>query len=77
MRVRLDVRRPDAKFAAGLLTFVRVADAAIVRGDGKVIEPNAGGFGLALRSSAAWQFVKEPLSPSVTGYRDLPADDDE
>lgn len=75
VRAWLDVRRPDAKFAAGLITFARVANAAIVRSDGTVIEPNAGGFGVALRSSPAWQFVKEPLGPSATGYRDLPDDD--
>jgi hypothetical protein len=76
VRIRLDVRRPDAKFAAGVITFARVANAAIVRSDGTVIEPNAGGFGVALRSSPAWQFVKEPLGPSATGYRDLPDDDE-
>lgn len=57
MRVRVDVRRPDAKFAAGLITFARAANAALVRADGSVIEPTAGGFGLALRGSAAWRSV--------------------
>ena len=60
VRARVDVRRPDAKFAAGLLTFVRAADAALVRADGWVTEPTAGGFGLALRGSAAWRFVQDP-----------------
>ena len=60
VRARVDVRRPDAKFAAGLLTFVRAADAALVRADGLVTEPTAGGFGQALRGSAAWRFVQDP-----------------
>jgi hypothetical protein len=45
VRARIDVRRPDAKFAAGLITFARVAGAALVRVDGAAIEPTAGGFG--------------------------------
>ena len=60
VRARIDVRRPDAKFAAALLTFVRAAEAALVRADGWVTEPTAGGFGLALRGSAAWRFVQDP-----------------
>ena len=54
---RVDVRRPDAKFAAGLLTFTRAAGAMLVRADGSVTEPTAGGFGAALRGSAAWRSV--------------------
>ena len=60
VRARVDVRQPSAKFAAGLLTFVRSADAALVRADGWVTPPTAGGFGLALRGSAAWRFVQDP-----------------
>jgi hypothetical protein len=59
VRARIDVRRPDAKFAAGLITFARVAGAALVRVDGAAIEPTAGGFGLALRESAAWRYVQD------------------
>ena len=57
IRVRVDVRRPDAKFAAGVITFARAANATLVRADGSVIEPTAGGFGLALRGSVAWSSV--------------------
>jgi hypothetical protein len=59
VRARVDVRRPDAKFAAGLITFARAAGAALVRVDGSVIEPTAGGFGQALRESAAWRYVQD------------------
>jgi hypothetical protein len=59
VRARVDVRRPDAKFAAGLITFARAAGAALVRADGTAIEPTAGGFGLALRESAAWRYVQD------------------
>ena len=75
VRVLVDVRRLDAKFAAGLLTFVRAADAALVRADGLVVEPTAGGFGLALRGSAAWRAVQSPaalIDPARVGR---PADE--
>jgi hypothetical protein len=54
---RIDVRRPDARLAAALITFARAAGAALVQSDGSAIELTAGGFGLALRSSAAWRHV--------------------
>jgi hypothetical protein len=54
---RVDVRQPDARFAATLITFARAAGAALVLSDGSTIEPTAGGFGLALRTSAAWRHV--------------------
>ena len=57
IRARVDVRRPDAKFAAGLLLFARAAGAALVRGDGSITDPTAGGFGNAMRGSLAWRFV--------------------
>jgi hypothetical protein len=57
VRVRVDVRRPDAKFAAGVITFARAAGAVLVRADGSIVEATAGGFGLALRGSAAWRAV--------------------
>ena len=75
VRVLVDVRRLDAKFAAGLLTFVRAADAALVRADGLVVEPTAGGFGLPLRGSAAWRAVQSPaalIDPARVGR---PADE--
>jgi len=59
LRARVDVRRPYAKFAAGLITFARAAGAALVRVDGSAIEPTAGGFGVALRESAAWRYVQD------------------
>jgi hypothetical protein len=59
VRACVDVRQPDARFAAGLITFARAAGAALVRADGSVIEPTAGGFGLALRESAAWRYVQD------------------
>lgn len=58
VRACVDVRRPDAKFAAGLITFARVAGAALVGIDGSAIEPTAGGFGTALRESPAWRYVQ-------------------
>jgi hypothetical protein len=58
VRASIDVRQPDAKFAAGLITFARAAGAALVQADGSVMEPTAGGFGLALRESAAWRYVQ-------------------
>jgi cysteine synthase len=51
------VRHPDARLAAALITFARAAGAALVQSDGTTIELTAGGFGLALRSSAAWRHV--------------------
>ncbi|HET7457847.1 MAG TPA: hypothetical protein VFJ74_09340 [Gemmatimonadaceae bacterium] len=75
VRARVDVRRLDAKFAAGLLTFVRAADAVLVRADGRVTEPTAGGFGLALRGSAAWRFVQDPRG-ALDRLRAEPLDDD-
>lgn len=60
VRVRIDVRRLDAKFAAALIGFVRAADAVLVRADGYVTAATAGGLGLSLRGSAAWRFVQEP-----------------
>lgn len=66
VRVRVDVRVPDAKFAAALILFLRAADATLVRGDGTLIAPTAGGFGAALRGSIAWRFVHAPTPASDT-----------
>lgn len=63
VRARVDVRQPDAKFAAGLITFARAAGAALVRADGSAIEPTAGGFGQALRESPAWRHVQSGRPP--------------
>lgn len=62
MLARVDVRRLDAKFGAMLLQFARVADAVLIRNDGLVVEPLVGAFGAALRTSAAWQFAKDPAA---------------
>jgi hypothetical protein len=59
VQARVDVRRPDAKFAAGVITFARVTGAALVRANGSAVEATAGGFGLALRESAAWRYVQD------------------
>jgi hypothetical protein len=62
MNARVDVRRLDATFGARLLQFARVADAVLVRRDGLVIEPTVGAFSAALRSTAAWQYAKDPAA---------------
>jgi hypothetical protein len=62
VRASVDARQPDARFAAMLITFARAGGAAIVQSDGSAIEPTAGGFGLALRSSAAWGRGR-PITP--------------
>jgi hypothetical protein len=60
MTARVDVRRLDATFGAKLLQFARTADALLVRRDGLVIEPTAGAFGAALRTSEAWKYTTDP-----------------
>jgi len=62
MTARVDVRRLDAKFGAMLLQFARSAGAVLVRGDGLVVDPAAGAFGAALRTSAAWQYATDPAA---------------
>ena len=62
MIARVDVRRLDAKFAAMLLQFARLANAVLVRSDGLVVEPQVGAFGAALRTSAAWQYASDPAA---------------
>lgn len=62
MTARVDVRRPDARFGAMLLQFARVADAVLIRRDGLVVEPTAGAFGAALRSSEAWRYASDPAA---------------
>ncbi len=56
---RVDVRRLDARFGAMLLQFARIADAVLIRRDGLVIEPMAGAFGAALRTSEAWKYAND------------------
>lgn len=75
MVARVDVRRLDAKFAAMLLQFARIADAVFIRADGLVVEPLVGAFGAALRTSSAWQYATDPAA-SFASYSD-PGDDDE
>jgi hypothetical protein len=62
MSARVDVRRLDARFGALLLQFVKTANAVLVRGDGVVVEPRAGDFGAALRSSDAWRYAADPAA---------------
>jgi hypothetical protein len=62
MTARVDVRHLDAKFGAMLLQFAKVANAVLVRSDGLVVEPLVGAFGVALRNSEAWQYVKDPAA---------------
>lgn len=75
MTARVDVRRLDARFGAMLLQFARVADAVLVRRDGLVVEPGAGPFGAALRSSEAWRYATDPAAYLAT-YSE-PEDDDQ
>ncbi len=56
---RVDVRKLDARFGAMLLQFARVADAVLIRRDGLVIEPMAGAFGAALKTSEAWTYAND------------------
>lgn len=63
----VDVRRLDAKFSAALLTFVRVADAALVRSDGPIIEPSITAFAAALRGSGAWKHASPTTAPPIAG----------
>src|SRR3954471_23172755 len=44
MHVRFDVRKLDAKFAAGVLAFAKAAGAVLVRDDGWVAEPTVNGL---------------------------------
>jgi hypothetical protein len=62
MRVRVDVRKPDSKFGAAVLQFVRLAGAVLVRSDGLVVRPDVGAFGAALRSADAWRFASDPAA---------------
>lgn len=56
---RVDVRRLDARFGAMLLQFARIADAVLIRRDGLVIEPMAGAFGAALKTSDSWKYAND------------------
>jgi hypothetical protein len=62
IRALVDVRRLDARFAAALLAFANSSSAVLVRDDGYVTPATAGGFGLAIRATPAWQSVQGPLS---------------
>ena len=75
MTARVDVRRLDARFGAMLLQFARIADAVLVRRDGLVVEPAAGSFGAALRSSEAWRYATDPAA-YFASYSE-PEDDDQ
>lgn len=56
---RVDLRRLDTKFSAGLLLLVRHLGAALVRADGPVVEPTIGAFGAALRGTRAWTYAND------------------
>jgi hypothetical protein len=71
---RVDVRKLDAKFAAMLLQFVRMAGAVLVRHDGLVVEPIVGAFAAALRSSDAWRFANDPAA-FLASYSDVDPED--
>jgi hypothetical protein len=74
MIARVDVRRLDAKFGAMLLQFARTAGAVLLRRDGLVVEPLVGAFGVALRTSAAWQYATDPAA-FLSSYSE-PEDDE-
>lgn len=59
MSARVDVRHLDARFGAMLLQFVKNSGAVLVRRGGVVVEPRAGDFGAALRSSDAWRHAPD------------------
>ena len=75
MTARVDVRRLDTRFSAMLLQFARVAGAVLVRRDGLVVEPLAGAFGAALRSSDAWRYANDPAAWLASHSE--PEDDDQ
>ena len=69
--VRFDVRRLDAKFAAGVLGFSKAAGAVLIRDDGWVIEPTVNGLSTALKSSNAWRLTQAPsASPGALDEAD-------
>jgi hypothetical protein len=74
MIARVDVRRLDARFGAMLLQFARTAGAVLLRADGLVVEPLVGAFGVALRTSAAWQYATDPAA-HLSSYSE-PEDDE-
>ena len=59
---RVDVRRLDPGFGAGLLAFVKRAQSVLVRRDGLVAEPTVTAYSSALRSAPAWRFVNDPAA---------------
>ena len=60
VRVAVDTRQLDPRFAAALLALVRALNAMLVRADGLVIDGTVGAFSAALRSAPAWRFVSDP-----------------
>lgn len=59
---RVDAKRPSARFAAALITFVQATGATLVRADGTVLRATAGDFGAALRASPSWRPDADPAS---------------
>jgi hypothetical protein len=74
VKVQVDVRRLDSKFGAALLTFVRAADAVLIRGDGLIVAPTIGAYAGALRTSLAWRFASDP-TPFVISLSESEKDD--
>ena len=60
VKVHVDVRRLDSKFGAALLSFVRAADAVLIRTDGLIVAPTIGAYAGALRTADAWRFASDP-----------------
>ena len=75
VRIAVDVRKPDAAFAAALLALVKASNGVLVRSDGLTIDGTVGSFSRALRSSPAWVHVNDPTG-LLTG-RQPAGDDDE
>lgn len=63
---RVDVRRLDATFSAGLLGFAKNAQAVLLRGDGLVAEPTVSSYSHALRTAPAARLFSERERKSQT-----------
>lgn len=74
VRIAVDTRRLDPRFAAALLALVRAVNGVLVRADGLVIDGTVGAFSAALRSAPAWHHVSDPTG-LLTGRPT--SDDDE
>ena len=77
VRVRVDVRRVDARFGAALILLVRAADAVLVRRDGLVVEPSINAYSAALRGSSAWRYASDPVAWLAAQAKIAESDEDE